>query len=205
MPSKKTVISQETIARKTIGKKGPSKDGGVAKRKRPSKEATKEAKKKPSRAGKKVSAKKSVPTKKPAVVEEAKVAEEKTKTKRRRLPGELATANMVALQTRTAKQRQWIENEAKFNRGVYTCARNINPEMRVGKDGASLIYQEGNNFISEIVSKAMCITLASSPSGRAKGGSLKRLEAKHILATLSSNPEYLAKVTPHPYVVSVPS
>lgn len=206
------MINQETIARKTTAKKGPAKpSGGVTKRKRPSKGNTEGKKKKPARAGKTVPAGKKLPSRKKKTTEMKAPAPEAfgtsgtsgKKKRRRRLPGEAATMKMVALQMRTAKQKQEVENEAKFNRGVYNCARNINPEMRVGKDGALLIYQEGNDFISDIVSKAMCITLASG-EGK-KGASSRRLEAKHILATLSSNPEYLAKITPHPPMVSVVS
>ena len=212
------MISQETIARKTTAKKGPAKpSGGVTKRKRPSNGNPEGKKKKPARAGKTVPAGKKLLSRKKKYTDMKASAPEASgssgssgssgtsgkKKRRRRLPGEAATMKMVALQMRTAKQKQEVENEAKFNRGVYTCARNINPEMRVGKDGASLIYQEGNDFISDIVSKAMCITLASG-EGK-KGASSRRLEAKHILATLSSNPEYLAKITPHPPIVSVVS
>jgi hypothetical protein len=227
MPSKKSVISQEAIAKKSPArkgpaKKGPSKLGGVTKRKTPSgtgkgktaRKSTTAGKTKPRRTGKSVPSKKQLEKLKTIADSTGSKAKKKTpsapssgetgkkeRRKRRRMPGEAATMKMVTLQTKTGKHTQHVDNEAKFNRGVYTCARNINPEMRVGRDGASLIYQEGNDFISGIVSTAMCIALASGKNRR--GSSSRKLEARHILAALSSNPDYLAKITPHPPVVSV--
>jgi hypothetical protein len=151
------------------------------------------------RAGKSVPAKKAPKADSPGKA--PKDGKEKTRgKKRRKLPGEAATMKMVALQTKTGKQRQEVENMAKFNRGVYTCVRNINPEMRVGKDGASLIEHAGNEFARDIVSTAMAIALAAAPSGGGRS-SIRKLEAKHVLAALETNPEYLSKITPHPPMV----
>ena len=101
---------------------------------------------------------------------------------------------MVELQTKTAKQRQSLENKAKFKRSVYTCARNIAPDMMVSSRAASLIEQDGNDFVEGLVSKAMEFALSSHT---------KKLEAAHLLSALSSNPEYLIKITPHPTAVSL--
>lgn len=198
MPSKKTVINKETLAKKAPAKTRTS-------RKRPGSVQKKRVTKK----GKKKLIEKNIPVKKRAEKTPAKKARGKSKAsepiekkKRRKLPGEAATMKMVALQTKSGKQKQEVENAAKFNRGVYTCVRNINPEMRVGRDGASLIEQAGNEFTRDIVCAAMAIALATAPSGKKKG-SIRKLEAQHILAALETNPKYLAKITPHPPMVLV--
>ncbi|MHA1682710.1 MAG: hypothetical protein ACTSUE_17355 [Promethearchaeota archaeon] len=201
MPSKKTVISKESLAKKAPARKRPAKSlRGVSKKKQVSSKVKKNKVSK-KRAGKSVPAKKAPKSAAKSKVKSLPI-ESVEKKKRRKLPGEAATMKMVALQTKSGKQRQEVENMAKFNRGVYTCVRNINPEMRVGRDGASLIEQAGNEFARNIVSTAMAIALAAAPSGKKKS-SIRKLEAKHVLAALETNPDYLAKITPHPPMVVV--
>lgn len=113
---------------------------------------------------------------------------ERTRTPRRRAPGERAAQEMIELQMKNAKYGQKIENKAKFNRGMYNCFRNMVPNGQIGSDAAALVYEDVNKYGSALVSSALEFAMDRKQ---------KRITSADLISALSLDKALLAGITPH--------
>ena len=173
MPSKKTIITRESIAKKTIGT--PTPKTPIKKKKR-----TKKTKINVSH--------------KPKEHDESKKKDDSKKVtnRHRRKPGERATIEMLSSQTNLHTSRTIVERNLKFCRRIYNCARNIKPNVRIGDKAKKLIQQSEVDFVSELISRATKIACCNS-----NGKKIVRLNAMHILEALEMDPALLCRIAPH--------